>query len=59
MFEEFARPGRVRGGGGGRGARSSSVSVVWLLLCGVNLFNLRLLVVVLSPTLSLVPDLLV
>ena len=59
MFEEFAWPGRVHGGGGGRGARSSSVSVVWLLLCGVNLFNLRLLVVMLLAIPSLVPGLLV
>ena len=41
MFEEFARPGRTRGGSRG-GARSCSVSVMWFVLCGVNSVILRL-----------------
>ena len=56
MFEEFARPGRTRGGSRG-GARSCSVSVMWFVLYGVNSVILRIPELVSCLVLSLVPDL--
>ena len=58
MFEEFARPGRTRGGSRG-GARSCSVSIVWSVLCGVNSVALRLPELVSCLVPNLIPDLLV